>query len=410
MATKELMPHEVFEPGKAEPTDMYVSRPKIEKELSETPSSDRPSLLIGGSGSGKSWLYRKFFQEVNAAFSVLTVTRDHLAPFRQLIENELSRLGVSRLSRERTFGGINQGLMAGKEQVREFDGFDALLSLAAKLRRIAGRQRPAYLVVENAEQGLSDKTGKFIPELITLIMASDQQLAVQRVRLLIVGADDSILTALANMPNHEPHTRRIRRLPEVTSFSEGEAKQFMDRGFRQMLDVRIADMDELLKACEDATDLRPDFLSEYCLLLAKGARNRLRRVDDYVIAEANEEWAKTRMSPYIERIAASMNTRDTRKRVRDKMLYALAKRATRGYTRQNIQDILKDDFPTENFQTNEITSALHALCASDGQHEPLFRKFGSDNSPLFGFSGATERIATAFALGRRGDRVFRHDQ
>jgi len=68
---------------------------------------------------------------------------------------------------------------------------------------------------------------------------------------------------------------------------------------------------------------------------------------------------------------------------------------------------MKEDFPAESFQSNEITTALNALCAADSGNEPLLRRFGSDAAPLFGFAGATERVATAFALGRRGDDIFR---
>lgn len=405
MTKQELKVHDVFQPGKAEPTDMYISRPTLEKALDEARSSDKASLLIGGAGSGKSWLYRRFFAAERVEHSVLSMSRDYSSSLRQLLDNELTRLGVGRLVSTRTTLGANAKIVAGQEAIREFDGFDALLSLSAKLRRKAGR-RPAYIVVENAEQGLTDTSGRFIPDIVNLIMASDQ-LAKQSVRILIVAADDNLRAALANMPYSEPHMRRLHRLPEVTSFTDGEAKQFLDRGFREKLGIRIASIEELLVACKEATDLRPDFMSEYCLLLGKEARNRLRRVDDPIIAAANQAWSETKLSPYIERIAAFMNTRETRKRVRDKMLYALARRAMRGYTRQNIHDLLKEEFPTESFQSNEITTALSALCAADGKNEPLLRRFGSDNAPLFSFSGATERVATAFALGRKGNDIVR---
>lgn len=403
MSKRELMPIEVFQPGKADPTDMYVSRPEIEKQLVETPYSDKASLMIGGAGSGKSWLYRRFFAEIRAEHAVLPMARDYVMSLRQLIDNELARLGVSRPSRERKFIGTNEGVMLGHEGLREFDGFDALMALADKLRKKAGR-RPAYIVVENVEQGLTDSSGRFVTDMINLVMSSDQ-LAKSEVRLLLVGADDRLRAALANTAISEPHMRRLHRPMEVTSFTESEARIYLDRGFRQKLGIRIKDIDELVRACHDATDLRPDLLSEYCLLLAKAARNRLRVVEDFDIATANQAWGETKLSPYLERIATAMNTRDTRKRIRNKMLYALSRRAMRGYTRQNIQDFLREDFPTESFQSNEITSALQALCMQDTGSEPLLRRFGSDSSPLFAFAGATERVATVFALGRVGNEI-----
>ena len=399
------MPHEVFQPGEAEPTDMYVARPTIEKELAETVTSDRVGLMIGGAGSGKSWLYRRLFAATRAEYCVLSVSRNYSTTLRQLIDNELARLGVGRLARRRRFIGSNEGLMVGQEGIQEFDGFDALLSLSAKLRRNAGK-RPAYIVVENAEQALTDTSARFLTDIINLIMS--EQLARQKVRLLIVGADDRLRTELANMPMSAPHMRRLRPLPEVTSFTETEALQYLDRGFREKLGMRIKNIDELVRACHDATDLCPDLMSDYCLLIAKGARNRLRVVEDFDIGVANQAWGETRLSPYIQRISGAMNTRDTRKRVRDKMLYALAKRSMRAYSRQNIHDFMKEEFPEERFQTNEIMTALAALCLQEAGSEPLLRNFGSDNSPLFGFAGAAERVATVFALGRQGDDIRMH--
>jgi hypothetical protein len=404
MPKQEMKVHEVFQPGKAEPTDMYIRRPKLEKELEETLSSDNAGLLIGGSGSGKTWLYRKFFDEVKAVYSVLSITRDYDQPIRQLILDELGRLKVGRISQERAGAGVSNQIVAGVEVVREFHAQAALLSLSAKLRRMAGQRRPAYIVVENAEQGLT-APDLFIPDMISLILAT-QQLAAQRVKLLIVVADDSLRTAMANQPFPEPHMRRIKALPEVSSFTEGEAKTFIHRGFVEKLGLRIRNLDELLLACKDATDLRPDFLSEYCQLVGKAARNRIRVVEDFEIATANQAWSETKLSPYLERIAAFMNTKETRKRVKDKMLYALARRASNGYTRQNIRDLLKDEFPTETFESSEVTSALNSLCVRDGRNEPLLRRFGADNT-LFGFAGTTERVATAFALQRRGDTIVR---
>src|SRR5690606_15794721 len=117
MPKQEVKVHEVFQPGKAEPTDMYIRRPKLEKELEETLSSDNAGLLIGGSGSGKTWLYRKFFDEVKAVYSVLSITRDYDQPLRQLVLDELGRLKVGRISQERAGAGVSNQIVAGVEVV-----------------------------------------------------------------------------------------------------------------------------------------------------------------------------------------------------------------------------------------------------------------------------------------------------
>lgn len=414
MTQKQQTIQEVFRPGKAEPNDMYVSRSHLEGELIESLDSDQISFLVGGSGSGKSWLYKKFFADHNVEFSVLTVSRAYTTPLRELMEKELARLDVTRTKKERHSAGFANlfGIFgASRETEREFRDEDVFILLARHLR-LRAKSRPAYLVLENSEQGLSDQSGEFVNAVANMVLlANSDEFVKLRIRLLIVSADDELRTKLARMPNSDPIIRRLRPLPEVTSFSEDEAQGFLERGFEQKLGIKIDDMQTFMAECKDATDLRPDFMNEYCLIVAKEATRQRLPVNDRVIGEASAKWADTKLAPYIERIAAFMNKKDTKKRVRDKILYALAQRVTtKGFTSQNVLDIIRAEFPspTVTFQSNEITRELNILCNPEGENAALLHQFGTASNPLYGFVGALERVATAFLLKRVNDDIVRH--
>lgn len=387
---------------------MYVSRKALEEGLVESLDSDQISLLIGGSGSGKSWLYKRFFEGRDITYSVITVPRSYASSFHKLIEKELGNLNVNKPTKTRTHVNAGGGILRGGREIEDtIRDQDALLLLARQLRKIA-KKRPAYIVIENAEQGLSDKTGDYLNDIANIVLSGNSDdIKRERVKILIVSADDALRTGLSKMTNSEPVMRRLRKLGEVSSFSDDEARGFLKRGFIEKLRFKIADMGELLLACKDATDLRPDFMHEFCFLLAKAAEDRENVVDDPAIATAFEHWADSKLKSYLERIIEFMNMRDTRKRVRDKILYVLGRSPADAYTTQNVLQVIKQEFPTIEFQTNEITRELNILCAASGNSAPLLRKSGSDKNPLYGFVGTSERLATAFALGRRGDEIYR---
>lgn len=62
--SKAIRPEEVFTPRSAEVNPaMYVDRPEYQQELRRAIRSGYSVIIYGESGCGKSWLYKKVFED-----------------------------------------------------------------------------------------------------------------------------------------------------------------------------------------------------------------------------------------------------------------------------------------------------------------------------------------------------------
>jgi hypothetical protein len=405
-------PSEVFKPGLNEPNDMYVKRVGLEQQLEQTFTDDRVTVLLGASGSGKSWLYKRCFDDLEVEKSIIPISRSTQASLKNEFNMKLTELGKMRLAtrskanRWGIFGKI-LGFDRTTSKTEERRDEDPLLELVRTLKENAG-DKPTCIVIENAEQGLENP--KFLTELSdTIVSMNEAPLVGYGVKLLIVSADDSIRRKLQRLPNSEPVMRRLRVLPEVSSFTEQEATEFIERGFEQKLGFKVAQKPKLVRACNAATDFKPDYLHDYCLKVATFASLSEARVTTNVINQADAEWVETRLAPYTERIVSQMNENDTRKRVRDKVLFTLSLvPGGETMTVQNVLDLVRQQFGGISFKKAEVTRALNQLATrSLDRSEPILRKTGSNNNPTFSFRGPMERVSCRFILDRKGDEVVR---
>ncbi|MDG0808068.1 AAA family ATPase [Cohnella rhizosphaerae] len=71
---KRKLPHEVFTPRKPEVnSDMYISRPRLEKDLKRELLGTKHVIIHGESGCGKSWLYKKVLSDMNINYEVINL-------------------------------------------------------------------------------------------------------------------------------------------------------------------------------------------------------------------------------------------------------------------------------------------------------------------------------------------------
>jgi predicted ATPase len=71
-------PEEVFTPRANKVNiDMYVARDRLERRLVNALKSKRYIVIHGESGNGKTWLYKKVFDQIGCHFEVINLANFH---------------------------------------------------------------------------------------------------------------------------------------------------------------------------------------------------------------------------------------------------------------------------------------------------------------------------------------------
>lgn len=195
-------PETVFRPRSPQLNpDMYIDRPDLEKQLSNSLKGQKHIILFGESGNGKTWLYNRVFEKEGVYYTVLNLAsanmHDDLFP---VIEKKSGEIGVEvtkEESRETKAGIMPQGI-GGQVTSTVKTSPVAKSQLAGLLSRVRDKagNRTAVLVLDNFEQiQSSDKVVRQIASMIVLL--DDPGLATWGVKLLIVGVPSDIRSLLA---------------------------------------------------------------------------------------------------------------------------------------------------------------------------------------------------------------------
>lgn len=169
-----MKPEEVFTPRSAEVnSEMYVSRPNLEKALQRALRGHLHMLIHLESGTGKSWLYKKTFRDAGVPFIVANLANASrlvsiAAELKNIVDREGDAIKTSfeeEKSAEVTALVAKAGVLhTGQYQIGQMEPFEACLFYL----RSHANNNPAVLVFDNLEAAFSETLLKELADLLIL--------------------------------------------------------------------------------------------------------------------------------------------------------------------------------------------------------------------------------------------------
>lgn len=377
MFMSKARPEHVFTPRAASINEvMYVERPELETELTDALGSGLHLIIHGESGTGKSWLYKKVFKDLDVeAITANLANASRFGSIAKELQNLLDRgidarkTGYTETKRAKVSAIVAEGELVheGEYEVVQGDPFEGVLSL---LRNRAAKHR-ACLVLDNLERVFEKpELMNELADLITLL--DDPRYARFDVRMVIVGVPADVKRYFAKTATLATIANRLREVSEVARLSKMQAKELIIRGLVSELKYSVDDVETVVEHITWITDRIPQQIHEYCLELANIAERSegVIRNDDLPVAD--RKWmASSLYSNYVV-VEGLMNSRETVAGRRNQTIYAIGQCDTEEFRPSDIEDLVRASFPSStagvSLNIGQLVSEL-----SKSEH-PLLRR------------------------------------
>lgn len=375
-------PHQVFTPRAANVNDeMYIRRENIERRLKNSLHTDKFLVIHGESGNGKTWLYKRVFQQNSVPFVVLNLSNVIGAgSLDDAFQQKLAEYGYSSITSTESHlsGGakiLGVGGNISSKTARSFVSGSPFLNLIEELSRRANGKN-SVLVLDNFESIVHDSA--VLDQVRALIINSDDPTFAQhKVQILIVGVPGNLKEAISKGNNATPVSNRLTELPEVDRMTEAEARELIQRGFEDELQLKLSpdvNKDDLYKSIFWHTDRIAQHLHELCLIVAQEATDSSGVITPRLVEEALSIWASDTLSSDLAVIEGVMNARDTKAGRKNQVLYAMGVCKLEDFKYSDIEPIVR-----ENFDVGGATLNVPAILSGfSTAKNPLIRRTPSD--------------------------------
>jgi len=360
-------PEDVFTPRRPMVNEaMYIPRDGLENALLRATKGTQHMILSGDSGCGKSWLFKKVFEDNNIEYLIVDCANvDRFesldAEFRTIINRKHNSQKVGYT--EKKTGGIKipvaeASLTSESEyKVMQMDPFERVLQLL----RLDAKDKQAILVIENLEAII--KTKSRMSELANIITLCDNpHYAQYDIKILIVGVPKDVRTYFSKTLNQETVSNRIRELPDVEGLDKLSTETFIKTGFNQHLGYDL-DIDTLKEWGEKLYSLTmgiPLHLHELCLEIASIPRKS--RGSTSQIDIGAQRWTTGSMNKTRANLESLMNTRKAATGRRNQVLFALGKITRESFTVSDIEFEVRSAFPeSTNVKNLNVGKILQSL-------------------------------------------------
>ncbi|SHH37986.1 AAA domain-containing protein [Cognatiyoonia sediminum] len=276
---RDVRPEDVFTPRSATVNkSMYVDRPEYERELKYALRSGYHLIVYGDSGCGKSWLYKKTFDNEGVDYATLDLNNCKTPDDVELLILEVIEQDQEWVEHERS-ELTEKGVMpydvgrkkSGSRTLRKAQ-LSAFEKLCKKLRSAAKRRR-AIVVFENLEHAImNDDIVTYLRSLV--LSLDDVSLCKENVQICFVGVPHDIKGILTEENRYQTISNRVTEISEVSRLTRDQAKILFRQGFEQRLQMEIEAFDYCLSQIVYLTDRIPQYIHDLCLRIAFVAEER----------------------------------------------------------------------------------------------------------------------------------------
>jgi hypothetical protein len=404
-----IKPEDVFTPrGKSVNKEMYVCRDVLEEALEKALRKHKNIIVHGESGSGKTWLYKRTFSELDVHFEVLnSATINQCGSISVAIErllssiNPLKKVGYDEKKSAEANAAIIKANIENTSKY-EYQHTDPYLELVRAMRGKA-KTRKAFLVVENLEHIV--KSESMIKELSSLLLYLDDDIyAENAVRLMLVGTPSDLRDYFAKVDESQTIINRIQEIPEVASLQNFQVSRIVEKGFFDLLNFRIVEDDEsgffdkeyFFHAISWFSANIPQYVHDICLEVAMGAEKNGGDITSEIFFESLTSWVKEALISENTRIEKNINSRETHHGRRNQVIYVAGHISTKEFSNNEIESFLRSTFPiSTSGKTLNISAILIQLSAGDC---PILRK--TSNANQYRFIDPKLRIMARYMLSK----------
>jgi AAA domain len=357
---------------------MYIPRLDLEKSLQRSVEGSMHSLIFGESGNGKSWLYKKVFEQNGILYAVANCANaSRLNSLTSEICSVLIPPGTSSKTgftenKEATIKAlIADGKLIHQDQY-EFTQQEPLLQAFQVFRKKIG-DGIAVLVLDNLES-IFENTELMSELADILILLDDSRYAKFKLKIVIVGVPNGVLEYFAKTKNMSSVANRIEEIRKVEGLNLSMVGTLIERGFNNLLKFQLPEQSlrEISKHAYYVTMGVAQRVHEYCEKLAHQIEDNNRIYNDELLEKADADWLMVGMRQAYTVIESHLNSRRTAIARRNQVIYSIGQLSCHQFDTSIIIDRLKQDFPETTPDTNMgIGGILSELASGDN---PLLKK------------------------------------
>jgi hypothetical protein len=390
---KRIEPEDVFTPrGKTVNDEMYIHRDYLENSLKKATRKHKNIVIHGESGTGKTWLYKKVFEDLSIFYEVLnSATINQSGSISEALGMLLARMEPKEklgFDEKKSAEGNAVFAKGALEHTNKFAYRDAdiYLDLVRLIRKRAGSKK-AFLVIENLEHIV--KSREMIKELSSILLyIDDEEYAKNDVRILLVGTPNNLRDYFNEVEETQTIINRLQEIPEVAALTKASVIDLASKGLFKMLGNTLVEdkrknftRDFLLNAISWFSINIPQYVHDICLEIALQAEDQGGKITNDVYVNSLRSWIQEALVSENTRLEKNINSKETKHGRRNQVIFTAGVMPSNEFSNSEIERDLRTLFP--NSTTGKALNISSNLIELSGGTHPIFSKTPKGNRYRF---------------------------